>query len=400
MKNILLATAFVRTLFTAIEPAFGQSWVLNSAPVSGPLVLACSADGSKLVAAVYAGPIYTSTNRGATWTLSPAPFYPQALVLSADGNKLAALEIGETSTMYTSTNWGATWTSNSLPEDLWTSLASSADGSMLVAVGDFGPICVSTNSGATWTATDTQDYEAWTSVASSADGSKLAAVNSFGMIYTSANSGGSWTEATNLPAPVNSDQCSIACSADGTEVIATSSGQGIYTSTNSGATWMTTSAPPINWMSVASSADGSKLVAVTGGAVFEETGEGPIYSSTNGGSTWTSNSISGDDRWSIASSADGTVLMTGGNSGVYISQTTAAPQFNIAPTSGNLLLSWIVPSTNFVLQQNLDLNTTNWTPVTNACVLNLTNLENQVILAVPAGNTFYRLQTQYPEGHQ
>jgi len=54
---------------------------------------------------------------------------------------------------------------------------------------------------------------------------------------------------------------------------------------------------------------------------------------------------------------------------------------------------WIVPSTNFVLQQNLDLTTTNWTDVTNPPALNLTNLQNEVILTPTNNSAFYRLKT-------
>jgi hypothetical protein len=35
----------------------------------------------------------------------------------------------------------------------------------------------------------------------------------------------------------------------------------------------------------------------------------------------------------------------------------------------------------------------NWTDVTNPPTLNLTNLQNQVALPLPAGNVFYRLKT-------
>ena len=65
------------------------------------------------------------------------------------------------------------------------------------------------------------------------------------------------------------------------------------------------------------------------------------------------------------------------------------------PSAGTLLFacSWIIPSTNFVLEQNLDLTTTNWTPVTNPPALNLSNLQYQVILFPSNNSTFYRLTT-------
>jgi len=58
------------------------------------------------------------------------------------------------------------------------------------------------------------------------------------------------------------------------------------------------------------------------------------------------------------------------------------------------MFSWLIPSTNFVLQQNLDLTATNWTDITNTHVLNLTNLQNQIFLPLPASNSFYRLKAE------
>ena len=64
---------------------------------------------------------------------------------------------------------------------------------------------------------------------------------------------------------------------------------------------------------------------------------------------------------------------------------------NIKAANGNLTVSWVVPSTNFVMQQSSDL--TSWGNTTNQPVLNLTNLEDQVILSPPGSNVFYRLKT-------
>jgi hypothetical protein len=81
----------------------------------------------------------------------------------------------------------------------------------------------------------------------------------------------------------------------------------------------------------------------------------------------------------------------GGGGGIWISQTTPTPQINLAPTNGHLAFSWIIPSTNFVLQESADL--TYWMEVTNEPVLNLTNLLEEVTLPVTSGNAFYRLAT-------
>ena len=58
----------------------------------------------------------------------------------------------------------------------------------------------------------------------------------------------------------------------------------------------------------------------------------------------------------------------------------------------NLVLSWPSPPGGFVLQQNADLTTTNWTAATNTPAI--TNRQNQVILLPANGSQFYRLE--YP----
>jgi photosystem II stability/assembly factor-like uncharacterized protein len=94
------------------------------------------------------------------------------------------------------------WTQTTAPTTNWSSIASSADGSKLIATvrgafSDNVPIYITTNAGVTWqqsTAPLTNDY--WSSVASSADGGKLAASSSTG-VYTSTNFGADWAYQTN-----------------------------------------------------------------------------------------------------------------------------------------------------------------------------------------------------------
>jgi hypothetical protein len=64
------------------------------------------------------------------------------------------------------------------------------------------------------------------------------------------------------------------------------------------------------------------------------------------------------------------------------------------PVSNKTMLSWIVPSTNFVLQQNVDLGTTNWVTLTNVPVLNPTNLQEEVSFSPSNSAGFFRLGTQ------
>jgi hypothetical protein len=143
----------------------------------------------------------------------------------------------------------------------WTSVASSADGSKLVAVVNNETIFTSTDSGASWTVRES--IRAWQSVASSADGTKLVAVGISEQIYTSADSGVSWKSRES-----NRLWRWVASSADGSKLVAVVEGGQIYTSTDSGVSWTPRESNRL-WTSVASSADGSKLVAVVqGGQIY------------------------------------------------------------------------------------------------------------------------------------
>jgi hypothetical protein len=403
-RNFIQTWLLVTTIWCESSSAFAQIWTQTSAPTTNWFSIACSADGMKLAAVVYnspdprlaaTSPIYVSTNSGAIWTpTDPENFYNNLLdwtfiASSADGTKLVASQ--SDGSLNVSTDSGVTWTfSGSFNFDNagWSAICSSADGSILAAADYGGPIYLSTNSGATWNATSaSQSGQSWSSITTSADGSHIAATTVFDTIYVSTNSGMIWTAST---APLAIWQ-SIASSSDGKKMVAAAYNNGygaypgsIYTSTDSGMTWTVTSAPSNSWFSVASSADGNILVAAVWG--------GLIYTSTNSGSSWNAADAPSTNWQFVACSADGSKFFAGVNGGgIWTAQTTPTPQMNITPTNCNLTLSWIVPSTNFVLQKSCDLQI--WAEMTNQPVLNLTNLQNQVILSPPGSNVFYRLKT-------
>jgi hypothetical protein len=400
----MLAAATFAGWFIAINSALSQTWTQTNAPNTTWLSVASSADGTKLIAGTFDGAVYTSTNSGVTWTSNNVAVATWTSVgISADGTRLVAVNVSP-GTIYTSTNSGMTWAQSvNAPVTNWFCVASSADGTKLVAGAGGrswtnGPICVSTNSGATWTQS-TAPIRYWTSVALSADGMKMAATDggnstNGGSIYISTDSGTHWAPAS---APSNLPWSGIASSADGSKLVAVSLPflvntspvlVPIYTSTDSGLTWVSNNVSAGGWVSVASSADGSKLVAV------EEQNASNILTSTDSGATWTSSGVPDNLLNSVASSADGGKLIAVSLSGgIYTSQFIPAPWMNIASINNNLVLSWIGPSTNFMLQQNLDLTTTNWVDVTNTPALNLSNLKDEVTLPVPAGSGFYRLKT-------
>lgn len=191
--------------------------------------------------------------------------------------------------------------------NVWSALATSADGSRLAAASQWGRIYVSSDSGVTW-ASNTVASESWQSLTMSAGGTRLMAGQDgslTGLAYFSTNSGKSWNK-SNGPAR---HWHSLAASGDGLRVAAADPiGQLVLTSTDGGLDWKTNS-PPVSamWSTIASSADGQRLIVGAGG--MDRTTNGPVYTSTDAGLSWTSNSLPVSYWRSVASSADGKVLL-------------------------------------------------------------------------------------------
>jgi hypothetical protein len=401
IRRVIILTVIVSQFSVAIR-VLGQVWRER---FSTPSVVywssaASSADGAKLVALGNSSPtgasaIYTSTNSGATWVSNSAPFAIwSAVASSSDGNKLAA--VANTGSIWISTNSGATWmAATNAPVINWSSVASSSDGTRLIAaavseqiyqftngqtfpppvpipVRPNGSIYTSTNSGMTWWSNSIPCYcfpnPGWSCVASSADGSQLFAASSPIGIYHSTNGGAIWTE---ISSPV-SYVASVATSADGSRLLATGiddfSNNIWATSTNSGQSWSTTIAPPggYSWRSIASSADGIKLVTAD---VFS------IYTSTDCGGSWITNDAPYEYWQSVASSADGSKLVALANWGkIYTWQYQPVLSLSVSPA--NAVVSWPRSpfASGFVLQQNSNLCAHNWTDVSFPITDDETNL--------------------------
>lgn len=408
MKTVQLVS-FVAMVFFVAFKASSQTWTPTSATTNVWSSIASSADGMKLFACAGGSwafthtlsPIYTSSDGGTTWapqTGSPSNYWA-SIASSADGTKLVAVA-GTASIaggLYTSADGGLTWMSNNIAPQNWQSVATSANGSNLFALAG-GELFVTTNSGVIWSSqTIPIGGVASSLIASSADGTKLFG-NGGQYVYVSTNSGATWIT-NNSPSPPT-PLWAVALSANG-KVCSAVDGDGspfghVFTSTNDGATWVTNNVPQWSWQNIALSADGSKLIVAgwySSGVSF-----GPIYTSTNSGLTWASNSVPKSAWLGVTCSADGNKMMAVsagtntsgiGKGNIWISQTTPSLQLNLTPSPASVTVSWLIPSTNFVLQQSSDL--ANWSGVTNMPVMNFANLQDQVALPLPSSNAFFRL---------
>jgi hypothetical protein len=408
----------------------GETWVATAAPIAQWAGVASSSDGVNL-AAITAEDIYTSTNSGVTWEALSPPNYGgmttngswSAIVSSADGSELAATlnvpnyygaPLGG-GLIYISTNSGASWAVNavSAPGLYFSAIQISQDGTRLTAIanrnGGVGgaQLYYSMDSGTYWVEASAPSTN-WSILTTSADGSRLAAAENGGLIYSSpdfgdtwvtntglisvsatTNSGAKWATITNSVSSPRRYWSALASSADGSKLVATVANGGIFTSSDSGATWVSNTVPwqvadgedfpatngftatnystwaasgaiwtsngvpSQDWSAVYSSADGNTLLALAR--------YGWSFKSTNGGVTWVGLSTPYDFWQSVVSSADGSNLLAAPLNGYLFHSTNAGVSWQQL----NVALGTNIFVTNSLTSTTISTNTGNHTLTTN-----------------------------------
>jgi hypothetical protein len=166
---------------------------------------------------------------------------------------------------------------------------------------------------------------------------------------------------------------SIFSSGDRTKLVVARDDGLIYYSGDSGITFRTISVPGKYEFTLSSTPKGSALVAVVAvGTVYDEKNSELVRKSVK-------------DWYSVGVSANGDKL-------VVTSQ--SAPVLSIVNSDNIVVVSWSASLTNFVLQQNSDLTTTNWADVTNSVSGNVIDGQNEVTLPFTIGNDFFRLRSK------
>jgi hypothetical protein len=375
----------------AAGQSLGQTWSPTGAPSNNWAAAACSADSSKVVAAAGGlsgtGLIYTSSDGGTNWRPAYAPsLHWVSVASSADGTRLVAAANGNG--LYTSSDSGTNWVSNHVVAAVanWQSVAASADGVALAAVNFTSLLFHSTNSGSFWNTNNVGMADA-VALAGSATGSRFVVGNNSGRISFSTSGGAVWSAPMQLGVYIPF----LAGSADLGTVVAvvepTFSSSPLLVTTNLGLSWATNNLLATNWTAVAVSADGTRCAAVDA--------KGFIYTCTDAGSSWNRNSTPVLHWQAVGGSADGSVIYAAAsNGGIWAGRSTPAAVLRIAGGQNRFTLSWVVPSANFLLQQTASLSPAVWTSVTNAPVLNLSNVTYELTLTPSPDNKFYRLNAQ------
>ncbi len=306
---VVAGQADLRTGPTDTSPLFvsrdgGVTFTDTGAPSGIWIASDVSGDGNRIAAVQFnGGGVFISVDRGQTFVPAALPAGVAAnssfegVTLSEDGTRIAAVIMGGRVIVGTVDAAGAvTWgTTAGLPATAsWRSVDSSANGQVMVAVGQDPVAFISTDGGANWTALAGAPLtQNWYRVKLSADGQTIAmAANSFGGgsadgIYVSKDQGATFTRVG-----VAGDYSAIAMSADGGVIAATVSNDNAAAGTGSvqlsrdGGTSFATlpvtvggvAATETDWRAVTMSGDASRMAVAAGR--FLGGGTGQIYLTT------------------------------------------------------------------------------------------------------------------------
>ena len=92
-----------------------------------------------------------------------------------------------------------------------------------------------------------------------------------------------------------------------------------------------------------------------------------------------------------AAMSGGSFSVTGGFwSLISVVQTPGAPLLTVIHAGNSVIVSWPFPSSGFSLQQNSNVNTTNWTTSGFSITTNAVN--NSITIPSPTGKLFFRLK--------
>lgn len=260
---------------------------------------------------------------GVEWSRRNTPNRWYSVASSADGSHLIAtfFASSKAGALVISTDSGATWTQRG-PTGAWSQVAMSADGMTLAANAPESGVYVSTDGGATWTSHYVDKFA--NGLTLSGNGKTLA-VYGGGYIYTSADSGATWTQ-RDLYGTWNF----LASDATGTRLLLNGMVSGdrlnsLLVSSDGGATWTPVGFPMTpNLGGLTLSADGKNAVALSDYCW--------VSTSSDGGLTWTDLNTCYPWEWhKLATSSDGMKL-------VAVAGGSGEPGYIYTSTDGGL--SW------------------------------------------------------------
>ena len=295
--------------------------------------VAASVDFTTMVATVYNGNIYKSTNSGASWTTLPSAGIRPWLGVTCNAvcSKIAA--VANSDNIWLSTDGGDSWSAlTGAGVKSWQSITSNSDFTKFMATVYNGKVYRSEDSGLTWILLSGSPTKAWQQIASNGDFTKfLAATTGNSNLYTSINSGVNWDATL---AASTADWKGVCVSSNFVHMAATSNLSYPWISHDSGVTWnKLVSAGARQWVNMAATPDFTKVVApVYGHKIYHTVYDGPI-NATTWATTGPVTQLALVGGTGIASCPFGTVSIAGSSAcSPSFPQPTPAPSSMTSPT--------------------------------------------------------------------
>jgi hypothetical protein len=134
------------------------------------------------------------------------------------------------------------------------------------------------------------------------------------------------------------------------------------------------------------------VAASSNGTILAAASPTIICTSTNFGQNWVSNNVPSHTWVSVAMSADASKMVALGYDGFIYTARLTPPSLNASLSGTNLTIAWPGSATNYQLQQNPTLSSNLWTAVTYPVIA--TNGQNQIVVLATNRQTFFRLQSK------
>lgn len=256
------AVAVVNSGYIYTTTDYGANWTERTGGGSRIwTAVASSSNGSKIIASAYNGYLYSSTDSGANWTQLTSAGQRNWIDVTSSSDGVNLFAITSTGVAYHSTNSGSNWTVSSIYSKTWTATASSSDGSLVYAVDEDGSssyVAYSNDYGAVFNYDIDSDSRSWNAIATSDNGNIIYAGANNGYIYKTSNGGTTWSA---LTAGGSRFWSSLSTSSDGSVIVGSTSSEAVYLSIDGGTTWFEETSDT-TWNGVSISDDGSRIYAV------------------------------------------------------------------------------------------------------------------------------------------
>jgi hypothetical protein len=296
------------------------------------------ATGQKLVG-LYNNLIYTSSNKGVTWSTGVAVNTDNIINdIAADITLQYIVVAGTTSSngdtyIYRSSNSGVTFQELTATESSkWNRVSSSSNGQYLLATESTGvsqkELWYSKDSGTSWNKSTPDVNLVWNNLASSSDGNRVIAggydptgSGTTQYIYTSTTGGQNILQRQAIVDNIFIN--SLTCDSTGQYAYAALGTSGVYKSVNYGADWTKTSAATtggIDYNSVSTDSTGTNVLA------YDQNSHN-TYLSSDSGATWILQVTPGI----VSASTGGTVRISSDASSLY----SATPNVGLFYLDGN-----------------------------------------------------------------